>query len=253
MGRLSGLFLYSVAFFVILELMLVAAILYWPSFSENIGAVRTLIGGIPAVGDLLDELEDAGVFGYIAGQHFFKGCNTLGTAAAALFAAGAVAGEAHRGTLEILLARPYSRARILAERYLAGLLAFGLPIFLTSATIPWLAEQVDEIVDLESFLLGSVHQTVFLLVIYSAAFLLSTLGSNPTRIALTVLFVTTFMFAIYMIKVVTKYSLYRLCDLGDFIDIETSRTLNWHVLGPLLGVSAVLVAASLAAFRRRVP
>ena len=88
MGRLSGLFLYSVAFFVILELMLVAAILYWPSFSENIGAVRALIGGIPAVGDLLDELEDAGVFGYIAGQHFFKGCNTLGTAAAALFAAG---------------------------------------------------------------------------------------------------------------------------------------------------------------------
>jgi len=33
------------------------------------------------------------VIGYISGQHFFKGCNTLGTAAAVLFAVGAVAGD----------------------------------------------------------------------------------------------------------------------------------------------------------------
>jgi ABC-2 type transport system permease protein len=253
MGRLLGLALYSLAFFVILELMLVAAILYWPSFAENVDAARSLLGGVPIVADMLEELEDAGVLGYIALQHFFKGCNTLGTAAAVLFAAGAVAGEVHRGTLEILLARPYSRARILTERYLAGILAFGLPIFATSATIPWLAERVDEVVELETFLLGSVHQTIFLLAIYSATFLLSTMGSNPTRIALGALFVTTFLFAIYMIKVVTHYSLYRLCDLGDFQRIDETGGLDWGVLGPLAGVSAALFVASLLVFRRRVP
>ena len=253
MGRLLGLLLYSLAFFVILELMLVAAVLYWPSFAENVDAARALLGGVPIVADMLEELEDAGVFGYIALQHFFKGCNTLGTAAAVLFAAGAVAGEVHRGTLEVLLARPYSRERILAERYVAGILAFGLPIFATSATIPWLAERVDEVVELETFLLGSVHQTVFLLAIYSATFLLSAVSSNPTRVALSALFVTTFLFAIYMIKVVTHYSLYRLCDLGDFRRIDDTGGLDWGVLGPLLGASALFFVASLLALRRRVP
>ena len=41
----------------------------------------------------------AGVSAYVTAQHFFKGCNTLGAACAILFAFGAIAGEAHRGTL----------------------------------------------------------------------------------------------------------------------------------------------------------
>jgi len=253
MARFSVLFLTMLGYFVILELMLVGAVLYWPNFEGNLESVRALSNPIPALRDILDDIEQTGVFGYIAGQHFFKGCNTLGTAAAVLFAVGAVAGEAHRGTLEILLARPYSRLRILLERYLAGALALTLPIFLSSATIPWLTERVDEVVDLEGFLLGAAHQSIFLLSIYSATFLLSTLGSNPTRIALLVLFTTTFLFAIYMIKVVTDYSFYRLCDIRDFIKIEDERALDWATLGPLLAASGVLFGLSYAVFRRRVP
>ncbi len=253
MGRLRGLFLLALGYGVILELMLVAAVLYWPDFLANIESVRRLAGPIPALGEMVAEIESTGAVGYIAGQHFFKGCNTLGTAAAVLFAAGAVAGEAHRGTLEILLARPTSRARILTERYLAGFLAFALPIFLSSASVPWLAARVDEEVALQSFLLGALHQTLFLSVIYGAAFLLSTLGSNPTRVALIVLFGTTFSFAIYMVKVVTHWSFYRLCDIEDFVRIDREGSLDWSTLGPLVGASAVLYAASLFAFRRRVP
>jgi ABC-type transport system involved in multi-copper enzyme maturation permease subunit len=253
MGRFSGLFLYMLGYFVILELMLVGAVLYWPNFEGNLESVRALSNPIPALRDIMNDIEETGVFGYIAGQHFFKGCNTLGTAAAVLFAVGAVAGEAHRGTLEILLARPYSRLRILLERYLAGALALTVPIFLSSATIPWLTDRVGEAVDLQSFLLGSAHQSIFLLSIYSTTFLLSTLGNNPTRIALLVLFTTTFLFAIYMIKVVTDYSFYRLCDIRDFIKIEDQRALDWTTLGPLLAASVVLFGLSYAVFRRRVP
>jgi len=253
MGRFSGLFLYMLGYFVILELMLVGAVLYWPNFEGNVESVRALSNPIPALRDLMDEIEATGVIGYISGQHFFKGCNTLGTAAAVLFAVGAVAGEVHRGTLEILLARPYSRLRILTERYVAGALALCVPIFLSSAAIPWLADQIDETVDLQGFLLGAAHQSIFLLSIYSATFLCSTFGSNPTRIALVVLFTTTFLFAIYMIKVVTHYSYYRLCDIRDFIRIEDERALDWSTLGPLLSGSIVLFGVSYAVFRRRVP
>ena len=253
MGRITTLVLYSLAFGLILEAMIVAAVLYWPNFEENLEAIRAMAGPIPMLRDFVDQLEETGVYGYVVGQHFFKGCSTLGTAAAVLFAAGAVAGEAHRGTLEILLARPYSRARILTERYFAGLVALAVPVALSTASIPWLVSRVGEEVELSTLLLGAAHEVIFLAPIYGAVFLLSTLGSNPTRIVLVGLFATTFMFAIYMIKVVTHYSLYRLADIEVFIAIEENGGLDWTICGPLLVATAILYAGSLAAFRRRVP
>jgi len=253
MGRFRGLGIYMLGEFVILELMLVAAILYWPNFEDNVESLRALSAPIPALKDIVDYIDETGVLGYVAGQHFFKGCNTLGTAAAVLFAVGAVAGEVHRGTLEILLARPYSRIRILTERYVAGLVALSVPIFLTSLTIPWLVSMIGEIELYSPYLWGSVHETIFLASIYSLTFFLSTIGSNPTRIAILVLFLTTLMFAVYMIKVVTHYSLYRLADIEVFVRISDRGGLDWGIVLPLLGASLVLYGASVFAFRRRVP
>src|SRR5207244_3420014 len=107
------------------------------------------------------------LMGYVLVQHFFKGCNAIGTAAAVLFAAPAIAGEAQRGTLEILLARPFSRTRILCERYVAGALALTLPIFLTTPTIPFLAARVHEEAELAPYLWCALHQALFLLALYS--------------------------------------------------------------------------------------
>jgi ABC-2 type transport system permease protein len=253
MGRARGLVLFALGYGLILELLLVAAVLYWPDFLANVDSIRKLASPIPILGEKLSEMQDAGVFGYVAGQHFFKACNTLGTAAAVLFAAGAVAGEAQRGTLELLLARPFSRARILLERYLSGWLAFALPIFLTSATIPPLAAGVGETVRPTSCWLGAVHQVVFLTSLYGLTFLLSTLGSNPTRIALAVLFGTTCSFGLYMVKTATHWSLFRLCDIDDFVRIDRERTLDPRVLLPLLAVMALAYLAAQLAFRRRVP
>ena len=253
MGRQRQLILYSLCELVILELMLVAAILYWPNFEENVDKLRALAAPIPSLATVIDDIEDAGVLGYIAGQHFFKGCNTLGTAAAVLFAVGAVAGEAHRGTLEMLLARPYSRLRILSERYVAGLAALVVPIFLSTATIPMLAERIGEVELLRPYLLGAVHESIFLAAIYSLTFFLSTVGSHPTRIAILVLFVTTLEFAIYMIKVVTHASLYRLADIEVFVRIADRGALDARVWVPLVGVSGLLFGASVVAFRRRLP
>ena len=64
---------------------------------------------------------------------------------------------------------------------------------------------------------------------------------------------TIFAFALYMVKVVSSYSPFRLADIEDFLAIEQSGALDWTVLGPLLLVSAVLYALSLLSFRRRLP
>lgn len=253
MGRSIGMLaIASLAYALILEVMLFAAIRFFPNFEEHFDTLR-ILAGFSSLQGIMSQIEEGGVVAYVCGQQFFKGCNTLGTAAAVLFAVGAVAGEVHRGTFELWLSRPYSRARLLAERYVLGALALCAPVFLTSATIPKLCADIGEEVFMTPMMLCSVQQSALLLAIYSVTFLVSSMGSNPTRIALAMLFTTTFSFAIYMIEVVTDYSLYRWTDIEVFMRICDDGRLPWGRLSVLLGASALAFAGSVLAVRRRVP
>lgn len=253
MGPAARSLLYrALAFTVVLELLLVPAILFWPNFRDNLDALRGMMP-FKAAREMLDQFGNAGAAGYVCGQQFFKACNTLGTTAAVLFAAGAVAGEAQRGTLELWLARPLSRRRILLERFAAGALAVIVPVFVTSATIPWLATRVGEELPLDSMLLCAAHQSTLLLAIYAATFFLSTVGSNPMLIGFSMLLFAIFQFAIYLIERVTHFSLFRLVDIPRFLAICEHGSLDPRVVLPMLAASLALVIASVVAFERRVP
>jgi ABC-type transport system involved in multi-copper enzyme maturation permease subunit len=236
----------------VLEAMLAGAILFWPNFKENIGALKALVP-IQVLKDMVDSLGQGGVVAYVNGQHFFKGCSTLGCAAAVLFAMGAVAGEAQRGTLEIWLARPLSRRRILSERYAAGALAVALPVFATTLTIPWLMSFVGETTRVWPLILCSTHEALFLVAVYSVTFFFSSIGHKPTLIAFGMLFFTTFEFSLYLIQTATHWSIFRLVDIQTFGRIFSKDALDWRVCGPLSAISAVGLWASLCAFERRVP
>jgi ABC-type transport system involved in multi-copper enzyme maturation permease subunit len=242
----------SLGYFVVLEAMLVVAILFWPDFERGMPFFKS-IKSLPLVKDMMGPIEAAGVQGYVIVQHFFKGCNTLGTAAAVLFAMGAVAGEVQRGTLEIWLARPLSRRRILLERWLAGAAALTWPIFAVALTAPWLLGRVDETIPLWPLVLSSVHQTLFLLAIYAATFFFSTVGRNPTSIALGMLFFTTFEFSLYMVKTLSKASIFRLSDVDVYMRVFRTRALDPGLWPWLVLFTLVMLGASLLAFERRVP
>lgn len=236
----------------VLELMLVPAVLYWPQFEVNVGKLKSMTP-LPVLKQLVGTLESGGVFAYVAGQHFFKGCNVLGAVAAVLFAMNAVAGEAHRGTLEIWLARPLSRARILSERWLQGALALCLPVILTTLTIPPLLARIDIDARLAPYLWAALHQCLFLLCIYSATFLWSCAGRRPLQIAMGMLFLTILQFAIYLIEHVTHWSVIRLADIEVLMRIQARLGLEPRLALALAGFSALCFALSHAAFRRRVP
>lgn len=237
---------------IVLELMLVPAVLYWPSFEQNVGRLRSLTP-LPVLKQLVTNLEAGGVFAYVAGQHFFKGANVLGAVAAVLFAMGAVAGEAHRGTLEILLARPVSRRRILTERYLQGALALVVPLLLTTLTIPWLLRMVHEPGTLPPYLLAAVHESLFLLAIYSVAFCWSCIGRRPMLIATGMLFLTILQFAVYLVERATHWSLIRMVDIEVLMRIQGTRRLDPTLVGPLIAVSVLCFVVAQLAFARRVP
>jgi ABC-type transport system involved in multi-copper enzyme maturation permease subunit len=251
--RLSGALLFALGYALLLEGMLVAAVLFWPEFAANLASLRSMTTAIPIAGEMLRQVEERGFAAYVLGQHFFKGCNALGTAAAVLFAAPAIAGEAHRGTLEMLLARPFSRTRLLLERYATGALALVLPIYLTTLTVPLLGERVEEYEPYAPYLLCATQQALFLLAIYGVTFLCSCLGSNPNKIALSVLFIAVSQFALYMVKTVTHWSLFRLCDMEVLLAIFDDGRWSAANLLALLGTIAVTLCGSWIAFQRRTP
>jgi len=242
----------SLGFFLVIEAMLVPAILFWPNFRDNLGALRAM-APLPMLKDMIDTLGKGGVAAYVLGQHYFKGCNTLGVAAAILFGMGVVAGEAQRGTLELWLARPLSRRRVLFERWLGGAAALALPVFVSSATIPWLVGYVDEEMEQVRLLWCSGYQTLFLLAVYSLTFVLSSVGRNPVMIAFVMLFFTTFQFAIYLVKTATHWSLFRLSDVPTYLKIYTESRVPAGDTALLAATCLVCLGASLFAFERRVP
>ena len=77
--------------------------------------------------------------------------------------------------------------------------------------------------------------------------------SGRSVLALAVLLQSTSCFALYMIKVLSSYSPFRLADIPDFVRIEETRSLDPSVVLPMLGFSALVYVASLVAFHRRVP
>lgn len=254
MGReLRSYFLRALGFFVVLEVMLVPAIIWWPQFTENIGSIKNMASPLPVLRGLVDQVEQLGVTGYVIGQQFFKGCNTLGATAAVLLAMNAVAGEAHRGTMEVWLARPLSRGRLLTERYVLGWLATNLPVLASSATIPWLLSFVDESMHWNDILLCTLYQSLFLGCIYTISFVLSCLVSQPTRIAFVMLFLSIFQFALYLVDTITHYSLFRLVDVKEFAIITQRDELPlWPTVSfVILHVAGYLLSRRL--FARRNP
>lgn len=242
----------TIASFALLEVMLALAILFWPQFEKNVEMLEGM-APLDMLKRIVADVADQGVSAYVNAQHFFKACNTFGSFAAVLFAMGAVAGEAHRGTLEIWLARPMSRRRMLTQRWIAGAVAVVVPVLATTATVPWLLTFVNEEVELGPLFLCAAHQSLFLLAVYAATFAYSCASSRPWQIAFVMIGFTLTEFSLYMVQSVTHWSLYRLSDMEIYTRISLARELPLSIVLALLAFVVVAFETSQRVFARRVP
>jgi ABC-type transport system involved in multi-copper enzyme maturation permease subunit len=251
-GELRAKLWMGIAYFVVLEALLVAAMLYWPQFAKNLEHLKSLIP-LDVLRDMADRIEESGASAYVHAQHFFKGCNALGGLVAVIFAMNAVAAEAQRGTLEIWLARPVSRRRLLLERWFAGAFWICVPILVSTATVPLLGRCVDESFDTPLLLLCAVHQCIFLLAIYSITFLCSCASSNPLAIGFSMLLAAIAELSVYMIEKLTHWSVFRFADVGLYQGIYDSGSLPWAITLSLAAVSLACLLTALRVFARRTP
>ncbi|WP_145186703.1 ABC transporter permease subunit [Planctomycetes bacterium Pla163] len=240
--------------FVLLLGHLAAVVYFYPLFNEQKGALLQLAEGMGRVLAQDAKLASLTEWGYFSSQQFFKFANTLGTGAAVVFAAGAVAGETQGGTLEIYLARPVSRARLFAERWLAGALALIVPLVASSALIVPLAAVLDvEIVtSTEQMVRAACYQSVFLLMFYSAAYAVSVFVVRALTVVLSLLFVTIGMYALYLVPGANEWSIYQWTDVQTFVKLANHWASPTQWARPTIGAVS-FTALAWFGFRRRLP
>jgi ABC-type transport system involved in multi-copper enzyme maturation permease subunit len=246
LGELRTRVWLGIVYFVVLEVLLIGAMVYWPQFAENLDKLRSLIP-LPVLQAMADEIEASGFPAYLAAQHFFKGANSIGGLVSVLLAMFAVALEVQRGTLEIWLARPVSRARLFCERWLCGAFWLVLPVFASTLSVPWIAGYVDERVDVWPLILLASYQSLFLLTIYAPTFLLSCWWANPLGIGFAMLLLALFQMSIYLIEKLTHYSYFRLADVPTFVEIYDTESLP---VGPTLVLCVLVIVPTLLAWKR---
>ncbi|MCA8941048.1 MAG: ABC transporter permease subunit [Planctomycetes bacterium] len=252
--------LMTVAYTLLIEIMLVPAILLWPKLRREVATFERLMP-MQTLKNMMRAIADPDASGaysaYMSAQMFFKGTNVVGIAGAVLFATALVARERENGTLEFLLSRPYSRTRILLSKFLVVAVALVVPIYLTSWTAIPLSTLVEEQLDFGTVTLAATHASAFVVLFAALTLLCSVVARSQAHTAFAVGAFIVIQVAIYFIQEIRIASLFQLSDFDvygpilsgnrPFVSVFFGSTV-W-----LLVATAAIVAVAVAQFRRAEP
>lgn len=229
----------ALGYFIILEGALVAAILYWPRFRDNMPAIAKLIP-FRAIQDLLTSMEHAGYWPYLAVQQWFKGCSLFGVAAIAFIGSGLIAREADQRTAEFLLSRPVSRRRILLVRHAMLTIMITLPVFVSSISAIWLSQYVGEYVGWGEVLISALYMSLFLWTLISFTTIVSVYAVNQMTAGAAVVGFTLVSFALYLVEGINQWSPFALIDVRIFMAIHAGEYPWWIASGFVLASMTML-------------
>jgi ABC-type transport system involved in multi-copper enzyme maturation permease subunit len=239
----------ALGYFVLLEGAMVAAILYWPQFRDNIPAIAKLVP-FQALQDLIEHMHQSGYWPYFAVQHWFKGCSLFGVAAIAFMGSGIIAREADQRTAEFLLSRPISRRQVLLSRFTVLALATCIPVYVTSLSAIWISASVGEYMSVNEILLSATYMSCFLIMMCGLVTMLSAMSTNQFRAGTILIGIVLLNFAIYLVQSIDMYSLFKTIDVWAFMDIHMGNT-PWNMVGIFVGVTIVELTIADWVFRRR--
>lgn len=252
----------TVAYTVVLELMLVPAILLWPELRVS-GVLGGLLDLVPMqmfkdIGKGITSNDSAVAYGsYMAVQLFFKGVNIVGISCAVLLGTGMIARERENQTLEFLLGRPVDRSRVLFDKFSITSLCVVIPIFLTSWSSVLISWSIDETLDFTGVTIGALHSSIFCLVFLAMTTLCSVLLRTQVHVAFVVGVIIVSQIAIFFIQTIRVASIMMLSDFGTYGPLLAGNpdfgTLFWgETVWLLLLVAGFYITADLC-FRRIEP
>jgi ABC-2 type transport system permease protein len=246
-----------ITYALILEILLIPAIWLWPNLRNEAMALGRIM---PAqfLKRMFEQISssspEAAYRAYMAVQMFFKGVNVVGIACAVLIGTGLIARERENHTLEFLLARPVSRARVLWDKFWVSAVALVVPVLLTSWSAVPLSRAIGEDLPLGPVTLAAVHNSAFVLAFLAFTLVFSVLAKAQVHVAFAVGSVVIVEVAIYFIQEIRVASLFRLSDFDVYGPILAGNAGWAQVLGGrtiwLLAATAACYLAALRIFRR---
>ncbi|MEZ5965712.1 MAG: ABC transporter permease subunit [Planctomycetota bacterium] len=238
----------ALAYLVILELGIVAAIAMWPNLREEAAALGRLFPAdfLKRMFTALSDPNQATAYNaYMAVQLFFKGTNIVALAFGVLLGTGIIARERENQTLEFLLARPISRSRVLRSKFLVVAAAMVLPIVLTSMSAVPLSWAVEEQLDWRRVLAASTHAAAFALVFLAATTAVSVVCRNQVHVAAVVGAFIIVQVVMFFVQVIRRASVFCLADFDVFGPLMMGN----GVFGDLFfGTTVWLLAAAAALY-----
>lgn len=257
----------GLAYLLILELLAVPVLLWWPQIYEDLQRstlFKTLgVDFIKRIGEAVSgDNEQVAYLNWCAAMLLFRSCNLVGTAAAVLIGTGLFARERENNTLEWLLARPVSRGRILWQKVWPSALFVTVPIFLVNASaIPWSWTLELDLPRWELFL-GSLHAATFALAFLLMTTWMSIVLRVQAHVAAVVGAFAILQIGAYLTQRVRPFSLFRLVDFDWYGPVLAGNTPAWQMFDPirshgfttyLLLACAVFYFLALRALRRAQP
>jgi ABC-type transport system involved in multi-copper enzyme maturation permease subunit len=211
------------AFLVFMAAVSVVQTVFWPTFKK---LLPTLMEVVPKQLEwLIGAMQREGFVYFTITQQFMKNVGMFGSALAIILGASAVAKEVEAGTMELLLAQPISRMRVLAEKYFFNLGVLALPVLFSTALVYPSALFIGENISPEALLVAGVYSLSLVAVIYSFTFFLGVLIDTQMQVIVGSLALCLVMMILAVFKSTSFLSLYRYMDL----DILRPIFINAHV------------------------
>lgn len=243
----------ALVYLVILVLMMVPAVLVWPSLHADLQRPSAMLQAFGRMGEFLGRAvdamrnpdEDIAYLSYMALQLFFKGANVAGIAAAVLLGTGLFAREREAMTFEFLLSRPVSRGSLLWQKVWPCALVVVLPIFVTSLVAVPMSAAIGFGLPLGPLLWCSLHNSLFVLVVLQLTVLASLQSRVQAHAAFAIGGFVIVNLAMYFIPTVRVVSLFRLSDFDWYGPIMAGNRGAAELFDPLrhAGLSTWLVLA----------
>ncbi|MFH0947353.1 MAG: ABC transporter permease subunit [Planctomycetota bacterium] len=237
----------------ILALNMIATVLAFPTFESNYAMIANLVPDFLSFLKRVLEEMGQGKFSVFAGiNHFFKGANIIGPAAAIILSLGTVVRELETGTIGLLLSRPVSRTRILLGFIAVHLLELTLPLLLVTLFLPYCASAlIDREIELTPFIFAAIHGCAFISMVYGISLLCAVLLNEQIKVAAVAGGICILSFMLYFIDATRPFTIYNLSSMEIYLKLVQGDPLPVREFTSCLVIGAGCLIAAIVVFRRR--
>ncbi len=238
----------AVGYLMLLSVNFFGAIWFWPGLRENLNELAVIGKLVPIqmVQDMVYMVQEHGYWAYFGLQQLYKGAGIAGMVAAAILGSLIIAREVDSRTAEFLFSRPVSRVRLLLVRWATGLALVLVPFWLTTWIGVGASSLVEESVNGSHVILATGYLSIFLAMVFTVTLAMSTFADHQLKPALITIGFMFVNLAIYMVKTLNAYSIYKLIDLDRLIPIAVEI----YPTQPAIWFAVITVAALGVAMRR---